>query len=128
MQKYILTFFLLIGSVFTAMGNDNPDSTTLVMVMKIDKEINPSMNRYTKLALEHADDIGADIVIIDMNTYGGTLKDADDIRERFLEYKKPLWVFINKNAASAGALISISCDSIYMSPGASIGAATVDAD
>jgi membrane-bound serine protease (ClpP class) len=39
--------------------------------------------------------------------------------------QKPLWVFINSDAASAGALISIACDSIYMSPGASIGAATV---
>jgi membrane-bound serine protease (ClpP class) len=35
------------------------------------------------------------------------------------------FVFIDNNAASAGALISIACDSIYMSPGASIGAASV---
>ena len=33
--------------------------------------------------------------------------------------------FINKDAASAGALISIACDSIYMAKGSSIGAATV---
>ncbi|MBE0641051.1 MAG: nodulation protein NfeD, partial [Bacteroidales bacterium] len=37
----------------------------------------------------------------------------------------PFWVFIDNNAASAGALISIACDSIYMREGASIGAATV---
>jgi membrane-bound serine protease (ClpP class) len=37
----------------------------------------------------------------------------------------PVFVFIDKNAASAGALISIACDSIYMSQGASIGAASV---
>jgi membrane-bound serine protease (ClpP class) len=42
-----------------------------------------------------------------------------------MDFKKPIWVFINSDAASAGALISIACDSIYMSPGASIGAATV---
>jgi len=36
-----------------------------------------------------------------------------------------MWVFINSDAASAGALISIACDSIYMAPGATIGAATV---
>jgi len=34
-------------------------------------------------------------------------------------------VFVDNNAASAGALISIACDSIYMRPGGSIGAATV---
>jgi membrane-bound serine protease (ClpP class) len=53
------------------------------------------------------------------------LKDADDIRTAILNFPKPIWVFINKDAASAGALISIACDSIYMAPGASIGAATV---
>jgi membrane-bound serine protease (ClpP class) len=42
-----------------------------------------------------------------------------------MDFKKPIWVYINSDAASAGALISIACDSIYMSPGASIGAATV---
>jgi membrane-bound serine protease (ClpP class) len=60
-----------------------------------------------------------------MDTYGGTVTDADEIRTRILESKIPVYVFINKDAASAGALISIACDSIYMAPGASIGAATV---
>jgi membrane-bound serine protease (ClpP class) len=64
-------------------------------------------------------------MIIIMDTYGGAVNDADDIRTRILEYPKPVWVFINKNAASAGALISIACDSIYMASGSSIGAATV---
>jgi membrane-bound serine protease (ClpP class) len=96
-----------------------------IMTMEIDSEIDPRMNRYTELALDHATEIGADLVIIKMDTYGGALNDADEIRTRILEYPKPIWVFINKNAASAGALISIACDSIYMASGSSIGAATV---
>lgn len=93
--------------------------------MKIDAEIDPRTNRYSELALEEAEEIGADIIILEIDTYGGAVNDADDIRTRFLELEKPVWVFINKDAASAGALISIACDSIYMTPGASIGAATV---
>ena len=58
-------------------------------------------------------------------TYGGAVNDADDIRTRILDFEIPIYVWINKDAASAGALISIACDSIYMSSGASIGAATV---
>jgi membrane-bound serine protease (ClpP class) len=96
-----------------------------VMTMDIDNVIDPRMNRYVELALDHATEIEADIVIIKMDTYGGAVNDADDIRTRILEYPKPIWVFINKNAASAGALISIACDSIYMAGGSSIGAATV---
>jgi membrane-bound serine protease (ClpP class) len=42
-----------------------------------------------------------------------------------LDVTIPTIAFIDKNAASAGALISLACDSIYMAPGASIGAATV---
>ena len=95
------------------------------MTMEIRDEIDPRMNRYVELALDHAKDIEATRIIIDMNTYGGALNDADEIRQRLLDLDIPVYVFINKNAASAGALISIACDSIYMAPGSSIGAATV---
>ncbi len=98
---------------------------TKVFVMKIDSEIDPRTNRYSELALDEAKGTEADIIILELDTYGGAVNDADDIRTRILECEKPIWAFINKDAASAGALISIACDSIYMAPGASIGAATV---
>lgn len=98
---------------------------TKVMVMEIKQEIDPRMTRYVELALHHAENIKADILIVEMDTYGGVLTDAKDIVDKMMGVKKPVWVFINSDAASAGALISIACDSIYMSPGASIGAATV---
>ena len=83
------------------------------------------MNRRVKLALEEAEKNEAELIVIEMDTYGGVVTDADEIRTRILESEIPVYVFINKDAASAGALISIACDSIYMAPGASIGAATV---
>lgn len=98
---------------------------TKVMVMDIKNEIDPRMTRYVELALDHAEETKADIVIIEMDTYGGVLTDAKDIVDKLMAFEKPLWVFINSDAASAGALISIACDSIYMSAAASIGAATV---
>ncbi len=96
-----------------------------VLHMKIDSEIDPRTNRYSELALDEAREINADLVILELDTYGGAVTDADDIRTRILEFDKPILAYINKDAASAGALISIACDSIYMAPGASIGAATV---
>lgn len=96
-----------------------------VMVMEIKAEIDPRMTRYVKLALAHAEKTKADYIIVDMDTYGGILTDAKEIVDMIMDVKKPIWVFVNSDAASAGALISIACDSIYMSPGASIGAATV---
>lgn len=96
-----------------------------VMVMEIKAEIDPRMLRYVTLALDHADAINADYVVIEMDTYGGLLNDAKEIVDKIMDFKKPIWVYINNDAASAGALISIACDSIYMAPGATIGAATV---
>lgn len=96
-----------------------------VLVMEIKDVIDPRMHRYVDLALMEANQIKADIVIIEMDTYGGVLTDAKEIVDKIMHYKNPVWVYINSDAASAGALISIACDSIYMSPGASIGAATV---
>ena len=96
-----------------------------VLLGEIKTNIDPRTNRYTKLLLNEGKKDDYDIIIIEMDTYGGAVNDADDIRTRILDYEKPIYVWINKDAASAGALISIACDSIYMSSGASIGAATV---
>ena len=101
------------------------EGTKKVFVMQIRGDIDPRMNRYVDLALTQATEQEADLILIEMDTYGGAVNDANDIRTRILEYEKPVWVFIDNDAASAGALISIACDSIYMVPGANIGAATV---
>jgi membrane-bound serine protease (ClpP class) len=96
-----------------------------IVVMEIRSEIDVRTNRYVSLALQYAEEQKADVVIVDMDTYGGVLTDAKEIVDQIMHFPKPVWVFINSDAASAGALISIACDSIYMSPGATIGAATV---
>jgi membrane-bound serine protease (ClpP class) len=119
--------FLLFGLfAFSIYGSAFQDDTRKkVFIVEIRDNIDPRMNRYVELALSQATALNADIIIVDMDTYGGAVNDANDIRTRLLEYEKPVWVFINNDAASAGALISIACDSIYMVPGSNIGAATV---
>ena len=116
---------LLLLFLTTFLGTVAAQTKPKVMVMEIKAEIDPRMLRYVTLALDHAKEINADYVIIEMDTYGGILTDAKEIVDKIMDFEKPIWVFINSDAASAGALISIACDSIYMSPGASIGAATV---
>ncbi len=120
MMRLTLVMFLVCGWMATM-----AQPKQKVMVMEIKAEIDPRMERYVRLALEHAQDTKADIIVIEMDTYGGVLTDAKEIVDKLMNVEKPLWVFINSDAASAGALISIACDSIYMAPGATIGAATV---
>ena len=106
---------------------DLRNKTTVKKIYKfnIQEEIGPAAWRQTQAAFKQAEELNADYILIHLNTYGGAVDAADKIRTKILEYSKPVMVFIDNNAASAGALISIACDSIYMKPGANIGAATV---
>lgn len=123
----ILAFLVLFCLTWEALGQDTDDPTIpqIIYVIDIDGDIDPRMNRRVRLALEEADQKEASMIIVHMDTYGGAVNDADDIRTMLLGSNVPTHVFVDKDAASAGALISIACDSIYMAPGASIGAATV---
>ncbi len=121
--KNILIGVFLFAITTTVFGQ-NADKK-LVYKLNIKQEITKATWRQTSQAFDAADSLKADIFLIHMNTYGGAVLDADSIRTRILESKIPVIVFIDNNAASAGALISIACDSIYMRPGGSIGAATV---
>jgi len=121
-MKHIILFFLVIIQVgISAQKSD----TSLVYIFDIDEEIAPPVVRRMEKAFSQAKELKADLIVIHMNTYGGLVVSADTIRTRILNSKIPIVVFIDNNAASAGALISIACDSIYMRSGANIGAATV---
>jgi membrane-bound serine protease (ClpP class) len=122
-----LVFLIALFLSFQSYGQEEniAKAEDTVFVFDIVGDIDPRMNRRVKLALEEAERMKADMIIIHMDTYGGAVNDADDIRTMILENKIPIHVFIDKDAASAGALIAIASDSIYMAPGGSIGAATV---
>lgn len=103
------------------------DSPTeqLVYMFEIDEGIFPPAWRKFERAMNEADSLNADVILLRLNTYGGAVDVADDMRTRLLNTNKKVIVFILNNAASAGALISIACDSIYMTPESTIGAAVV---
>lgn len=96
-----------------------------VYVLRIDDEIGSTTWQYTRNALIEADKQNADMLLVHLNTYGGEVLHADSIRTALLHYSKPVVAFVDNNAASAGALIALACDSVFMRPDASMGAATV---
>jgi membrane-bound serine protease (ClpP class) len=110
-----------------SLNNEQDPVSDKIIVFKYEmtEQIAPAIWRITKKSFEEAKKMGADYILIHMNTYGGLLDAADSIRTMILNSPIPVLVFIDNNAASAGALIAIACDSIYMRPGGSIGAATV---
>ena len=106
-------------------GTANSSETKRVYKFDVKEEIGPGIWRKMQKAFDEAEEWNADLILIHMNTYGGMVIHADSMRTKILNNEIPVWVFIDNNAASAGALISIACDSIYMRKGANIGAATV---
>lgn len=142
--KLFLSFFILVITGFTTFGQSdstisNSDfipigisstkedsaKTTLIYELDIFENISANVWRNTQGAFKEAKELKADLFLIHMNTYGGLVVSADSIRTAILNSDIPVWVFVDNNAASAGALISISCDKIFIRTGGSIGAATV---
>lgn len=122
--QYISLIFLTLNTL-VSFADQTEQNKTLVYKLDIKQNITPATWRQTQQAYEAADSLNADLFLIHMNTYGGIVPDADSIRTKILNSSIPTYVFIDNNAASAGALISVACNRIYMRKGASIGAATV---
>ena len=103
------------------------DSNRLCRIYRFElqDEVAPPLWRKVQLAFAEAQDQNADLILLRLNTYGGQVDLADSVRTRLLRSKIPVVVWVDNNAASAGALIALAANRIYMVPSASIGAATV---
>ena len=133
LNRFLLIVFLVSIWPFIGKGlqadkadsvQENSKADTIVQ-FSIHQKIGPSAWRKTKRAFNLLQNTDADHLLLHLNTYGGRVAEADSIKTRLLNAPVPVTVFVDPNAASAGALISIACSKIYMSPSATMGAATV---
>ncbi|HDQ00710.1 MAG TPA: nodulation protein NfeD [bacterium] len=121
-MKNVFVIFLLMCCVPLALIAE-ADSSHCYYI-KIDSEINLGLPNYIARVIKQANEEHAAAVILEINTPGGRVDAALQIRDAIFEATVPTVAFINREAASAGALISLSCQTIMMSPGSSIGAVT----
>ncbi len=96
-----------------------------VFLVPVNGMIDNGLASYIDRAVGDATSQSAVLIIFEIDTFGGLVDAADKIRKTLLDSEMSTVAFIDKNAASAGALISYAADRIVMVPGASIGAATV---
>jgi len=94
-----------------------------VVVVPLRGEVAPSLLAFLRRAIKTAESNEASAIIFDMNTYGGRLDTATDIVNALNQTKIPTYTFIDTNAGSAGSLIAIATQRIYMAPVSAIGAA-----
>ncbi|MDE5643437.1 MAG: nodulation protein NfeD [Muribaculaceae bacterium] len=119
-DRLLKILILLLACSFSAAAR-----RPLVYVLPIEREIDASAWQHTSRACSEAEDIGADLFVVKLNTFGGALDDADRIRKALIALDIPTMAYIDHNAASAGAMIALACDTVFMAPGSSMGAVTV---
>ena len=94
-----------------------------IVVVPMSGEIAPSLAAFVRRAEKAAEAAGAGAIIFEMNTYGGRLDSAEEITSVLNHATIPTYTFINSNAGSAGSLIALATQHIYMAPVSAIGAA-----
>ncbi len=123
--RSVLNFGFALGVFLMALGFGSRAEAQQVYVVNVEGLVDSGLHAYIERSIRAAENDNADGIILHMDTFGGLVDAADKIRNSLLEAEITTVTYIDKNAASAGALISIATDSIYMAPGSSIGAATV---
>jgi len=98
-----------------------------LVVLKVGREdlINKQSFRFWRRMLRRAEDEKARAVLFDLDTPGGYAYETKEIMSEITRLKIPCYAFVNENALSAGALMSVATDGIYMSPEGTIGAAGI---
>jgi membrane-bound serine protease (ClpP class) len=93
------------------------------VIVPLRGEVSRSLVMFLRRAQKAAESNGASAFIVEMNTYGGRLDAAEEITGVLNHATIPTFTFINSNAGSAGALIALATQHIYMAPVSAIGAA-----
>ncbi|MCX8056715.1 MAG: ATP-dependent Clp protease proteolytic subunit [Ignavibacteria bacterium] len=121
-MKNFLIITIFISGIFTSLFSQNQKKVYLI---DISGDIDLGLAPYVERVVKEAEEKNADAIILKVNTFGGRVDAATQIRDAIIKSKILTIAFIDKRAISAGALISISAKKIVMSPGSTIGASTV---
>lgn len=95
-----------------------------VLVIPVAQDVEPGLAFFIKRMIRWAENQKVAALVLEINSNGGLVTAAQEIKDALLQSKIRTIAFINKRAISAAALIAISCEKIYMAPGADLGAAT----
>ena len=117
-MKKLILYVLLIFMIFV------PNSKAEFAIVPVKEVIDGGLAAFVERAINESEENGKEGIIFHIDTPGGRIDSAVYIKDTILRAKITTIAFVDKNAISAGALISIACDSVYMSTGSSIGAAT----
>lgn len=128
----VLALFLLGSAMYGVVSEGSTTSVShpfeqdgpAVVRIPITGTIELGLAPFVARALDEAASAGASAVILDLDTPGGRVDAAWKIIDDVRESSVPVYAYVNRRALSAGAMIALSADRLYMRPGSTIGAAT----
>lgn len=121
---FLLTLAPFLSALAPFAGAQDADTGNAVVFVPIRGTIEPGIGQFLDRAITEAEDGGANTIVLDINTPGGRLDTVLEMRDRILDSEVPVVAWVNREAFSAGALITIASDQIWMTPAAVFGAAT----
>lgn len=95
----------------------------VVFVVPIEGTIEKGLTEMLKNAFGEAEQAGASLILLEIDTPGGFVDAAQNIEKLIQQQEIPVTAYVTGGALSAGALIALSADEMYMKPGTTIGAA-----
>jgi len=103
------------------------DDSPLVLVLTADGPLTPAMREYLKRAIDIAEQRGAEALILQLNTPGGSIDLMTEMVQVMRASPVPVVVYVTPNGAmagSAGTVITLAGHAAAMSPETMIGAAS----
>ncbi|WP_438825046.1 NfeD family protein [Bacillus sp. JJ1122] len=97
----------------------------VVYVVPIEETVEKGLLAFLERAVHEAEEANAEAIIFDVNTPGGAVDAAGGIGKLLTGTEVKTIAFVNKQALSAGAYISLNTDEIYMVPGSTMGSAAI---
>jgi len=97
----------------------------VVYIVPIEETVEKGLLAFLERAVQEAEEANAEAIIFDVNTPGGAVDAAGGIGKLLTGTELKTIAFVNKQALSAGAYISLNTDEIYMVPGSTMGSAAI---
>ncbi|MBL16912.1 MAG: hypothetical protein CL767_06965 [Chloroflexi bacterium] len=124
---FLFIGMLVAGMLGPVLARARQPNSSHVLVMTVDGIINPVKEGFISRAIDRAEEDGAELLVIQLDTPGGLLSSTREIVELLLESPVPVAVFVSPKGAragSAGTFITAAANFAVMASGTNIGAAT----
>lgn len=105
-------------------GDSNGTDGPLVYRVPVNGVVELGLAPFIERSIAEAEAAGADAVVLDIETPGGRVDAAQRIANALEDAPLPVYAYVNRRAYSAGALIALATNRVYMRDGAVMGAAT----